>query len=254
MPPAAGPYLVEAFACAKAGNRREEYEDAWAVRGSDSPRQVRVAVADGATETSFSGLWATLLAERWVRGRESGPEFCSRLGAARRLWRGRVRRRSLPWYAAEKASHGAYAAFLGVSVNARTGAWRALAVGDCELFRLRGLGPGLRLEQAFPLERSADFGSSPFLLGSTARPADDPAARARQAAGILSGDGMLLLASDALSAWLLRRAEEGRPAWEAASPLGVADQSDFEDLVARAREDGARNDDMTLVRVAPRPD
>lgn len=254
MPPGGGPYAVEAFACAKAGNRREEYEDAWAVRGSDSPRQVRAAVADGATETSFSGLWATLLSERWARGREVGPEFGARLGAARRLWRGRVGRRPLPWYAAEKARQGAYAAFLGVSLNARTGAWRAVAVGDCNLFHLRGLGPGLRLMQAFPLERSAEFGSSPFLLGSVARPGDDPASHVRQAAGVLPGDGLLLLASDALSAWLLRREESGRPAWEAMSPLGLADQGEFEGLVAGAREDGARNDDMTLLRIAPRPD
>jgi len=65
---------------------------------------------------------------------------------------------------------------------------------------------------------------------------------------------MLLLASDALSAWLLRREESGHPAWEATSPLGLADQGEFEGLVAEARQDGARNDDMTLVRIAPRPD
>lgn len=254
MPPGAGPYAIQAFACAKAGNRREEYEDAWAVRGSDSPRQVRVAVADGATETSFSALWAILLAERWARGRESGPEFVARLGAARRLWRGRVGRRPLPWYAAEKARQGAYAAFLGVSLNARTGAWRAVAVGDCNLFHLRGLGPGLRLVQAFPLERSDEFGSSPFLLGSLVRRGEDPVPLLRQAGGVLAGDGMLLLASDALSAWLLRREESGRPAWGAASPLGLDDEGEFEALVAEARRDGARNDDMTLVRITPRPD
>ena len=47
---------VQAFSCQKAGNARTEYEDAWAIRGC------RVAVADGATESSFSALWAALLA------------------------------------------------------------------------------------------------------------------------------------------------------------------------------------------------
>ncbi len=243
----------DAFACAKAGNRREEYEDAWAVRGSDSPRAARVAVCDGATEASFSALWAALLAQTWVRARASGPEFPSRLGPARRLWARKIRGRRLPWYAAEKARRGAYAAFLGVALVPRSGAFRAVAVGDCNLFVLRGMGPDLRLLRAVPLERAEAFGSSPFLLGSTARPDDDPAPHVRLAEGVLPPDGLLLLASDALAAWLLRRAEQGQPAWEAVSPLGVRDADDFDALVADAREDGCRNDDMTLLRVVPRP-
>ena len=99
---------------------------------------------------------------------------------------------------------------LGVALVPRTGAFRAVAVGDCNLFLLRGIGPGLRLVRAFPLERSEEFGSSPFLLGSVARPDDDPSPHVRVTEGVLPGDGLLLLASDALSAWLLRR-EESRP-------------------------------------------
>lgn len=247
------PLTVDAFSCAKAGNRREEYEDAWAVRGSDSPRAARVAVTDGATEASFSALWAALLAETWVRSRAGGAEFPSRLGAARRLWARKIRGRRLPWYAEEKARRGSYAAFLGVALVPRTGAFRAVAVGDCNLFVLRGLGPGLRLERAFPLQRAEEFGSSPFLLGSIARPDDDPSSHVRTAEGVVPADGMLLLASDALSAWLLRREEAGRAAWEAVSPLGIRDGIYFDALVADARDDGCRNDDMTLVRVVPRP-
>jgi hypothetical protein len=249
----AGPLAIDAFACAKAGNRREEYEDAWAVRGGDSPRAARVAVTDGATEASFSALWAVLLAESWVRSRIAGPDFARRLGAARRLWSLRVRKRPLPWYAAEKARRGAYAAFLGLSLLPRSGAWRAVAIGDCNLFQLEGLGAGLRLVRAFPLERADQFGSSPFLLGSVARPEDVPDGHVRVAEGVLPGNGVLLLASDALSAWLLRREERGEPAWEAVSPLGVGDAAEFEGLVAWARQDGARNDDMTLVRIRLRP-
>jgi hypothetical protein len=250
---AAGPLAIEGFSCPKAGNRREEYEDAWAVRGSDSPRAARVAVTDGATEASFSALWAILLAESWVRARSTGAEFTARLAGARRLWSRRIRGRPLPWYAAEKAKRGAYAAFLGVSLLPRTGAWRAVAVGDCNLFQLEGLGPATRRVRAFPLERADDFGSSPFLLGSVVRSDDDPSRHVRVAEGTLAGDGLLVLASDALSAWLLRREERGEPAWEAVSALGVKDPAEFEALVAWAREDGARNDDMTLVRIAPRP-
>jgi len=53
---------------------------------------------------------------------------------------------------------------------------------------------------------------------------------------------------------LLRRAEKGQPAWEWIGPKGVQTQQDFEVLVAQAREEGTRNDDMTLIRVSRRPD
>src|SRR4051812_29570559 len=51
----------------KAGNSVEEYEDAWATSPDDesSPGQFVCAVTDGATETSFAGLWARLLAEAY---------------------------------------------------------------------------------------------------------------------------------------------------------------------------------------------
>jgi hypothetical protein len=248
------PFAIEAFSCPKAGNRPEEYEDAWAFRTEGAAGRARVAVADGATESSFSKLWAVLLVESWVRGRAEGPEALSRLEGARRLWRRKVVGRKLPWYAAEKASRGAHAAFVGLALDPAERRWRAAAVGDCCLFELHGVGPGLRLARAFPLTRSEEFGSSPFLVGSIARGGEDPSSHLRLAEGSLPHHGTLLFASDALSAWLLAREERGEPAWEAASRLGVADAVDFEALVARAREEGARNDDMTLLRLTSLPD
>ena len=243
------PFSVEAFSCQKAGNARSEYEDAWAIRGSDSPTRCRVAVADGATESSFSALWAALLVESFVRGRVHGPDFFGRLGAIRRLWRRKIRGRPLPWYAAEKARRGAYAAFVGASLNAVNRGWRAVAIGDCCLLHVTG---NRGLAKAFPLTHSDEFGSSPFLVGSMTKSDDDPLPHVRVSEGVLEPDDILFFASDALSAWLLRRAEKGEPAWEAIGPDGMRTKEDFEALVAQARDDGTRNDDMTLVRLMRR--
>ena len=248
-PNGAAPFSVEAFSCQKAGNARSEYEDAWAIRGSDSPTRCRVAVADGATESSFSALWAALLVESFVRGRIQGPDFFTRLGAIRRLWRRKIRGRPLPWYAAEKARRGAYAAFVGASLNAVNRGWRAVAIGDCCLLHVTG---NKELAKAFHLSRSEEFGSSPFLVGSVKRPGDDPFPHVRVIEGVLQQDDILFFASDALAAWLLRRAEKGEPAWEAIGPDGMRTKEDFEALVAQARDEGTRNDDMTLVRLMRR--
>jgi hypothetical protein len=251
-PVTAAPFSVEAFSCQKAGNARTEYEDAWAIRGSDSPTRCRVAVADGATESSFSALWAALLVENFVRGRSSGPEFFEGLDAIRRLWKQKIRGRPLPWYAAEKARKGAYAAFVGASLNAVNSGWRAVAIGDCCLLHVTGFPEHTQLLHSFPLTHSEEFGSSPFLVGSLKKADDDPVSHVRVSEGVLAPNDVLFFASDALAAWLLRRAERGEPAWDAIGPMGIRTQAEFETLVAQAREDGTRNDDMTLVRLARR--
>ena len=244
------PFSVEAFSCQKAGNARSEYEDAWAIRGSDSPTRCRVAVADGATESSFSALWAALLVERFVRGRSHGPDFFNRLGAIRRLWRRKIRGRRSAWYAAEKARRGAYAAFVGATLSAVNRGWRAIAIGDCCLLHVKGAAPNRELAKAFPLAHSEEFGSSPFLVGSVKKADDDPLPHVQVSEGVLEANDILLFASDALAAWLLRRNERGEPAWEAIEAMRT--QADFEALVAQARDDGTRNDDMTLVRLSRR--
>ena len=52
----------------KEGSREDEYEDAFAPAqaADDAPSEFLCAVADGATETSFSGLWAQLLVEAYT--------------------------------------------------------------------------------------------------------------------------------------------------------------------------------------------
>src|SRR5213594_345914 len=159
---------IKVFCCPKLGNSPEEYEDAWAHRQTRTPVGIRVAVADGATESSFAKLWAVLLAESYVRSEVTGAEFFARLKPARRLWRRRLAGRPLPWFASEKAEQGAFAAFLGVQIDAHKNRWTALAVGDCCLMQVDGVGEGMRVVETFPLQKSSQFTMSPYLIGSRA--------------------------------------------------------------------------------------
>ncbi|HEY3221729.1 MAG TPA: hypothetical protein VGJ80_13430, partial [Gemmatimonadales bacterium] len=168
---AANTYDIKAFCCPKSGNSVEEYEDAWAQRQTRTAPPappappgggMRVAVADGATESSFAKLWAVLLAESYVRSELTGAEFFARLGAARRLWRRRLAGRPLPWFASEKAEQGAFAALLGVQIDAHQNRWTALAVGDCCLMQVDDVGKGMRVLKAFPLQQSSQFTMSPY--------------------------------------------------------------------------------------------
>src|SRR5438552_15894904 len=94
---------IKVFCCPKLGNSLEEYEDAWAHRQTRTPVGIRVAVADGSTESSFAKLWVVLLAESYVRSGLAGAECFARLQPARRrrrrVWAGPP----LAWHAIENA-------------------------------------------------------------------------------------------------------------------------------------------------------
>src|SRR5882762_10459656 len=129
-------------------------------------------------------------------------------------------------WAASGGCGGERSAAVGVSLNAVNRGWRAVAIGDCCLLHVRALPSQLELVSAFPLSHSEEFGSSPFLVGSVKKTDDDPLPHVRVSEGVLGADDTLFFASDALSAWLLRRAEKGEPAWDAISPLGMNTQED----------------------------
>jgi hypothetical protein len=230
----------------KAGNAQDEYEDAfWPVERAGPARRFRCAVADGATETSFSGLWARLLVQAYGRGHLGALRWETGLEALRCRWRSAVGQKPLPWYAEEKLRQGAYAAFLGLTLSLRSDGsvrWSALAVGDCCLFQIRED----RLIASFPLGSSGEFNSRPYLVGSV-RPTDvEEAEAARRSGPALPGDRFLLM-SDALAAWFLRAAEDGCSPW---GELEEAAADTFPDWVAARRSAGAmRNDDVTLLTI-----
>ncbi|HTU90481.1 MAG TPA: protein phosphatase 2C domain-containing protein [Gemmataceae bacterium] len=229
-----------AFHTHKRGNAPDEYEDAFAC----DPAAARFAVADGASESSFAAAWAKLLAEGFVAANGQPWRRLDWLAPLRQRWAGEVDPRPLPWYAEEKREQGAFATLLGVVLT--PGSWRALAVGDSCLFRLRGG----KLGRTFPLAHSSNFGNQPALLGSRGRPADAPPPGIHRARGRWRPGDRFLLMTDALAEWMLRRHEQKqRPAEDIDQLLAEsAPQDAFADWIEERRNGhGLRNDDVTLV-------
>jgi len=238
-----------AFHTHKRGNTPDEYEDAFAGDAATA----RFAVADGASESSFTATWAKLLADAFVAAKGRSWRDLGWLGPPRQHWADDVDPRPLPWYAEEKREQGAYATLLGVvfrtvrhrASKRQDGVWRALSVGDSCLFRLRGG----RLIRSFPMVNSADFGNQPALLGSRGRPSDTPQGIRRGRGRWRPGDRFLLM-TDALAEWTLRRNEqEQRPADDIERLLAESSPQDaFAAWVEERRNgQGLRNDDVTLV-------
>lgn len=248
---------IQAFRVVKGGNSPDQCEDAHRQRRQKGRGQsVRVAVADGATESMLAGLWADTLVETFCRTSQTDPAVAL-FAVAQEEWAAKrdtyIRRRvargdPLKWYEEEGLRRGAFAAFLGAVFWPRglgKGSYAVHAVGDVCAFHLRGT----RLLSSFPLTRSSDFGNQPALVASVPSAGQYGATALRTRRGGWRRGDAFIVASDALSRWLLGAHESGVGPW--ATVLGISAAAAFEDLVlASRREDGLRNDDVAFVRVS----
>jgi hypothetical protein len=230
-----------ALSVPKAGNRREENEDAYAAAGG------RFAVADGASEGWSSGPWARALADAFAADPPSPDSYPTWLAAARASF-------SAPptigsWYAEVKQAQGAFATLIGLVVEPAKAAglkWRATAVGDSCLFQVRSG----NLLARFPVETLDAFSNRPSLVGTAAASGvpepDWYAGRAEPA-------DVFYLLSDALAEWFLREAAAGRSPWaelDRVTTGGPNLSTAFAGWVESLRAARAvRNDDCTVVRV-----
>jgi serine/threonine protein phosphatase PrpC len=188
------------FRLAKDGSTRAEYEDAIAW----SRRRRRCAVADGASASAFARLWATLLVRAYVSGALAAETIEADVAPLQQRWSTEVEQRDLPWYAAEQARRGAFAALVGLTLR-DDGAWSALAIGDSCLFLIRDG----QVHTALPLSDPSAFSNQPLLLGSRAA----ANTRLRAEGAIVAAEGAwqpgdaFLLMSDALAATFLAQAQ-----------------------------------------------
>jgi hypothetical protein len=229
----------------KGGNAADDYEDAAHPHDAtrEATRSFRCAVADGATEASFSGLWARILVEAFCAGRLRDSHFGEDVAGLSQEWGERVGTRSLPWYAEQKLESGAFAAIVGLTVGA-DGTWRAFAVGDTCLLHVRNG----HLQTSVPLDRSDAFSNAPRLVGTVAT-ANRGVVPLRFWGRWEPGDELYLM-TDAIAAWALGRVEEGRPPWRTLDSLMRGPYVRFGRWVALQRERGTlRNDDVTVQRL-----
>ena len=257
--------LVQAYWVPKLGNSAEEYEDAFAYSAPDR----HLAVADGATESSYADRWARDLVDQFVTNPPpvdaAQTPFPAWLTPMQQRWREGIDWENLPWFAEEKAKGGAYATFLGVTVfdpdsagstsflkrataffrkheAPRAWRWKAVAIGDSCFFQIR---EG-KMVRSFPLTKADQFNSRPVLLCSN--PANNtgvwPEVRFEQ--GDCKPEDLFILATDAVAKWFLEQTEANGKPWETLQR--ISSNQEFQDFVARLRNEKAlRNDDTTVL-------
>jgi hypothetical protein len=237
----------------KAGNSDLEYEDAfWPKRKAfgETRREMSVAVADGATESSFSGVWARQLVHAYCRGVLRLDNLTDSLLRKQRAWARFVARKPLPWYAEAKVRKGAFSTVLGLSLKDQdntggSGVWEALAVGDSCLVQIRSE----TLLASFPLSSASEFTNSPFLLGSSPEANIGINSEVRSTRGGWQTGDKFYLMTDAIAAWFFREVDKGQAPWLALRDLET-DELPFRPWVDELRNTHQmRNDDVTLYRI-----
>jgi hypothetical protein len=203
----------------------------------------RLAVADGASESSFARLWATLLVDAYAGGALSSETLAGQLRPLQQRWSAEVAAKPLPWYASEKVRSGAFAALAGLTV-CQSGTWRALAAGDSCLLHVRDG----ELLSSFPLEDAAAFDNRPRLLSSNPVHNNRLDEYVHMSCGRWQSGDKFLLMTDALAAYVLRVVIDDGASIETALPFRRP--AGFKQWVAARRDDRSlRNDDVSLLRV-----
>ncbi|QVL34390.1 hypothetical protein KIH39_10930 [Telmatocola sphagniphila] len=241
------PFRWSSFSQPKKGHSLAEYEDSAAADLS----VCRFAIADGASESSYSGEWANKLTFGFIENSllQAPNGWADWLPPLQKLWANSVPAspENISWFAEEKLHDGAFATFLGLEFtllpNERT--YQAIAVGDSCLFHVRDD----KLVKAFPLQAASEFSSRPALLSSKPRSAGKTPMEKRLLANFLPGD-IFYLMTDALACWFLTELESGKKPWLDLNDIRSLPTPEmfFETWVTTQRESAAlKNDDITLL-------
>ena len=245
----------QAFSAPKLGNLEEEYEDAfWCQATPDKQGQdYSFAVADGASEASFSGLWANMLVKTFGSKYTNKASIIEALALLQNQWLNEVNTKPLPWYAEEKLRRGAFSSFLGLYINTKNViadgyvGWEAIAIGDSCLYQIRNDD----LIVCFPINHSNIFNNSPILISSNYDSNIDLNDNLLTLSGTCKTDDSFYLLTDALACWFLQSYEQGEKPWKVLRDLDTIDEEKpFVDFITDCRKSKSiRNDDVTLLRI-----
>jgi hypothetical protein len=249
----------------KMGNAPDENEDAAYPLTSNCPIELAkgesfsCALSDGATQSSFSRLWANLLADEASRASIFDVDPVGILEHAIPRWKNQVSQYDLPWHAEEKVRRGAFATlvWLGIKImggrqKSMQGSWKALVLGDSCLFHLRD---GVPISSV-PQLPGPDFSQNPVLFSSIGE--RNRLILNRISSQITSGDcragDQFILVTDALAEWIFKGYGSGREPFKMIQTRvfdAPSNSSSFAAWVNSLREEKLiKNDDTTLASVA----
>jgi hypothetical protein len=198
----------------------------------------RAAVFDGATESFAAQRWSRLLARHW----KSESDW---IAASQREYEDGLAAFELSWAQAAAAERGSFSTI--AAVQASTGGLICTIVGDSCVFLINES----RIVRSVPFTEEAQFSSAPFALASAQVDSDNNAQVMAESEWRIaipeSTIDQVLLATDAVSAWLLSDDQDER----LAKLLSCSSDEEFSSLVHEERTNGRmKTDDSTVIRLS----
>ena len=245
----------------KMGNVSSENEDTFFTHKNgpitklDSP--FTCAISDGATAATFSKLWASILVKTFSRAISDTAVFQINLERCQLEWKKHFQQRELPWHTEEKMKMGSFATLLWLTIFPHEtsqkpgGRFKALCVGDTCIFQVRNG----KVIFCKPIGNSADFNNRPALIPSLS--SLNHFLKMDSSIQTFSSDwqrgDQLLLTTDALAAFLIKKMEESSDLVPELFDLVVTPRFDdhvFSNWVDQQRaENTLRNDDTSLISI-----
>jgi hypothetical protein len=190
----------------KLGNKESECEDSI----SFNLKKKRFAIADGASSSMFSDVWASCLTSNVIDLEtdlftNASDLFHILLPIAREEWYSRVEWNNLKWFQTNKSFQGSYSTLLYLEIKRieERYLYRALCVGDSCMFVL---GPGGTF-YSFPYKKASQFNNSPKLIWTGRKTQTNNLDKLLPdfvtTGGYITEKNEIILATDALSKWLI---------------------------------------------------
>jgi len=230
----------------KLGNKESECEDSI----SFNLKRGRFAIADGASSSMFSDVWASCLTSNIITldtdlYKNTTELFRTLIPISRREWYSRIEWNNLKWFQTNKSFQGSYSTLLYVEIKRLEGLdiFRALAVGDSCLFIVNSD----KKLYSFPYRKASQFNNTPKLVWTGKKAQVNIESEpvypdfVTTSGHIHKGDEMIL-ATDALSKWLIETRN-----FRAIREL-ITDEKALHDFLS-SEIDGRRmrNDDVSII-------
>jgi len=245
-----------------AGDSEKMYEDSYFPEGLFSEflsrRLFRFAVADGVSGAYFSGRWAKLLTNTFVR---DGSQFIENNDYLQQLasdWEREEEKRLTESKYDEKIQEylfnkihdtGGAATFNGLQIIAKSAEWSSIAVGDACFFQIRDH----KIISQNPSLNAEEFNDWPDQI-STLPNVDFHPHITRSYGTYLIGD-CFFLATDSLACWLVSSFPEFSFEDKIKRLLSINSSNDFLEFITKERDSGRLKDDdvtLSIIKLSPR--
>ena len=239
-------FIIKQFQIAKLGNSEAEYEDRANVSSENDPF-LRIAVADGATESLFSDIWAELIVEKFI---ENGFLETSQLQqlyksfikeANNRIENAPEMRRWAMYNKMERGTHTTIAAVEFLNWES----FRLTTLGDSCVFYQ---GEDKSEIEMVPNLSPEDFGNSPQSICHLPDTWEGIKTNWIKQEVSLKGNFKMILCTDALACWLAQCLPKEQTIWNQLFKLD--NQESFTNWINDLRSQQVlKNDDVTLVTI-----